>query len=47
MINQVGIGFRRDFADEFMSNKDFNPDFIKLAPENWIGRGGFLEKDLR
>ncbi len=46
MKAQVGIGFRRDFADEFIDNPEFNPDFIELAPENWIGMGGYWKKKL-
>ncbi|MCT4644507.1 MAG: DUF692 domain-containing protein, partial [Carboxylicivirga sp.] len=43
---EIGIGFRRDFADEFLVNKEFQPDFIELAPENWIGMGGYWKKKL-
>jgi len=46
MSNQIGIGYRRDFADEFISNNEFKPDFIELAPENWIGMGGYWKKKL-
>lgn len=46
MKHQVGIGFRRDFADEFIDNEAFRPDFIELAPENWIGMGGYWKKKL-
>ncbi len=42
----VGVGFRRDIADEFLSNKSFNPDFIEFAPENWMGMGGYWKKKL-
>ena len=46
MATEIGIGFRRDFADEFIVNKNFHPDFIELAPENWIGMGGYWKKKL-
>jgi len=46
MNEQVGIGFRRDFANEFIDNAAFKPDFIELAPENWIGMGGYWKKKL-
>jgi len=46
MGNQIGIGFRRDFADEFIENDKFRPDFIELAPENWIRMGGYWKKKL-
>ena len=35
----VGLGLRRDFIDEFLNAKKV-PDFIEIAPENWIGFGG-------
>jgi len=41
MIKGIGIGFRRDIADEIMNSDIFNPDFIEFAPENWIGLGGY------
>ena len=42
----VGIGFRRDIADVLMDDTQFNPAFIELAPENWIGMGGYWRKKL-
>ncbi len=44
--NSIGIGFRKEFADEFIDNKDFSPDFIEFAPENWIDMGGYWRKIL-
>lgn len=35
----VGLGLRRDFINEFL-NIDKAPDFIEIAPENWMGFGG-------
>ena len=46
MNTSIGIGFRRDFADEFLENDRFKPDFIEFAPENWIGMGGYWKKKL-
>jgi len=46
MNTSIGIGFRRDFADEFLENKQFKPDFIEFAPENWMGMGGYWKKKL-
>ncbi len=46
MINQIGIGFRKDFAEDFLNGTDLNPAFIELAPENWIGMGGYWKKIL-
>jgi uncharacterized protein (UPF0276 family) len=42
----VGIGFRKDFARDFLSGSALKPDFIEVAPENWIGVGGFWKKKL-
>jgi uncharacterized protein (UPF0276 family) len=42
----VGIGFRKDFAKDFLSSTTLKPDFIEVAPENWIGIGGFWKKKL-
>ncbi len=41
----IGLGYRRDFADEFM-NGTIIPDFVEFAPENWIGIGGYWKKQL-
>ncbi len=42
----VGIGFRKDFADEFLNSTTLHPDFIEVSPENWIGVGGYWKKML-
>ncbi|MCX8081530.1 MAG: DUF692 domain-containing protein [Bacteroidia bacterium] len=42
----VGLGFRKDFAEEFLEKNFPTPDFIELAPENWIGMGGYWKKIL-
>jgi len=39
----VGIGYRKDFAEEF-ENNILNPAFIEIAPENWINVGGYYKK---
>lgn len=36
----IGIGYRKDFARKFLDNGILHPDFIEVAPENWIGYGG-------
>lgn len=47
MLNHhIGIGFRKDFAEEFLTTNDLHPAFIELAPENWIGMGGYWKKQL-
>lgn len=43
----VGIGFRKDFAVEMLGNDVLHPTFIEVAPENWIGIGGYWKKQLR
>lgn len=40
----VGVGFRKDFSDEFLEGNQLHPDFIEVAPENWMGIGGFWKK---
>lgn len=43
----VGIGLRRDFAEEMLEASVLKPQFIEFAPENWIGMGGHWKKVLR
>jgi hypothetical protein len=43
----VGIGFRRDFSEEFLDENIIKPDFVEVAPENWIGFGGFWRKRFK
>ena len=40
----IGIGFRKDFAEEFLRSDILQPSFIEVAPENWIGIGGYWKK---
>jgi len=42
----TGIGFRKDFAEELLASEVLKPSFIELAPENWIGMGGYWKKQL-
>lgn len=42
----VGLGYRKDFADEFLQG-GIIPDFIEVAPENWMGIGGFWKKEFK
>ncbi len=46
VIKGTGIGFRRDIADELIGLKKNRPDFIEIAPENWMGLGGYWRKKL-
>lgn len=38
--SQIGLGFRREIADAFLDGS-IKPDFIEVAPENWIELGGY------
>ena len=46
MDAQIGIGFRRDFASEFLDGSALKADFVELAPENWMNIGGYWKKIL-
>lgn len=46
MTIKAGIGFRKDFAEEFLSGSVLQPSFVELAPENWMRIGGFWKKKL-
>jgi uncharacterized protein (UPF0276 family) len=40
-----GIGYRKDFAEEWAEQPELiSPDFIEVAPENWINVGGYWKK---
>lgn len=42
----VGLGLRRDIAEEILENKILTPDFLEFAPENWMGMGGAWQRVL-
>ncbi|TVR38681.1 MAG: DUF692 domain-containing protein [Cryomorphaceae bacterium] len=46
-IPGVGLGFRREMAEDMIALISDRPDFIELAPENWMGMGGYWGKVLR
>lgn len=47
-MKNVGLGFRRDLTDEILSlEKSIQPAFVELAPENWIGVGGYWGNILK
>jgi uncharacterized protein (UPF0276 family) len=47
MVSGVGLGFRREIADEILSLEGKNkPRFIEFAPENWMNIGGYWKKQL-
>ena len=41
-IQGVGVGLRREIIDDFLASSptDFQPEFIEIAPENWMSLGG-------
>lgn len=43
----VGIGYRKEFSAEFLSSEILKPDFVEVAPENWIGIGGYWKQELK
>lgn len=47
MENFVGIGLRRDIAEEIIDKDILHPSFIEFAPENWIDMGGYYGKILK
>lgn len=47
MNTKIGIGLRREFVDELIQQRELQPDFVELAPENWMKMGGFWGKKLR
>ncbi|MDR7016740.1 DUF692 domain-containing protein [Acinetobacter sp. 3657] len=45
-LTGVGLGLRRDFVDTFLQANQY-PDFIEVAPENWMNFGGRHAKLLQ
>lgn len=43
----VGIGYRKEFSKEFLNTDTLQPDFVEVAPENWLGVGGYWKKELK
>jgi uncharacterized protein len=43
----VGLGYRKDFSKEFLTSDILHPDFVEVAPENWIDLGGYWKRELR
>lgn len=43
-IKHTGIGFRKDFAEEFLEGTKLTTSFVEVAPENWMGIGGYWKK---
>lgn len=47
MIKYTGIGFRKDFSEEFITSDALKPAFVEIAPENWMQIGGYWKKVFR
>jgi len=47
-VQGAGLGLRRSFMQELATGEftDF-PDFLEIAPENWMGMGGRYGRSLR
>lgn len=45
-LKGTGLGLRRDFIESFITSSEV-PDFIEIAPENWLGFGGRHKKQLQ
>lgn len=45
-MHGIGLGFRRNIADETIQLSGITPDFLEIAPENWMGMGGYWKKKL-
>ena len=43
----VGIGYRKEFSKQFLQSNLLQPDFIEVAPENWMGIGGFWKQQFQ
>jgi len=46
MLTGIGLGFRKDLAEDIIAWNDSKPDFVELAPENWMSIGGHWRKQL-
>ncbi|MDX1697580.1 MAG: DUF692 family protein, partial [Thiohalobacterales bacterium] len=46
-VSGAGLGLRRTLMGPLRDNPSGIPDFLEVAPENWIGIGGRMGKDFR
>ncbi|HKJ72237.1 MAG TPA: DUF692 domain-containing protein [Gammaproteobacteria bacterium] len=46
-VEGAGLGLRRAFLRDLLAGPERPPDFLEVVPENWIGVGGRLGRDLR
>ncbi|AQX02210.1 HvfB family MNIO-type RiPP peptide maturase [Elizabethkingia anophelis] len=43
----IGIGYRKEFSKIFLNSDILKPDFVEVAPENWLGIGGYWKQELK
>jgi len=46
-IQGVGLGLKRTFFEDILTQPDFEIDFLEIAPENWLRYGGRIGRELR
>jgi uncharacterized protein (UPF0276 family) len=46
-VSGAGLGYRRSMATELADGPPQGLDFMEVAPENWIGIGGRMARQLR
>ncbi len=46
-LRGAGLGLRRDLIPELKQRDQLPVDFFEIAPENWLGKGGRYQSDLR
>jgi uncharacterized protein len=46
-LQGAGLGLRRNTLSSLLAAKPSSIDFVEIAPENWIGVGGRLGRQLR
>lgn len=42
----IGVGYRRSMTDALLEGTHIHPEFVELAPENWMNVGGIWKKKL-
>ena len=47
LVQGAGLGLRRDSVEELLQKLPKQIGFMEVAPENWIGLGGKIAKQLR
>lgn len=46
-VQGAGLGLRRALMGPLASEPESTPDFLEVAPENWVRMGGRLRRDFR